>query len=353
MRNRVIGNPRQPRGLESGNDPMRNAAAPCSDVQNETLESVAAYWQGGGHALTWHCPFVLPSWLSAWWPLAAEDWSPYVLSGHCQGQLAGIAPLMRKGHEARLIGDADVCDHLDVVVAPLHAEAFCRRLLDGLSRDGVRRVVLSPVRQDSSVMTHLVPMAEARGARVHCTHQAKLFAMSLPDSWENYLQRLSGKERHEIRRKLRRLDEAGRVTLRCVGHGEELPAAMQTFLALFRANRSDKATFMNDAMTAFFLRLAENLADDCLLKLYFLDLDDRPVAATLCIDDRSTVYLYNNGYDAAYQSLSIGLLSKVLTIKASIGDGRQTYDFLKGSEAYKRRLGGQPVNLHHCVLDID
>ena len=89
------------------------------------------------------------------------------------------------------------------------------------------------------------------------------------------------------------------------------------------------------------------------MKLYFLDLDGRPIAATLCIDDRSTVYLYNNGYDAAFRSLSIGLLSKVLTIKASIGDGRQTYDFLKGSEAYKRRLGGQPVNVHHCVLDID
>ena len=332
---------------------MRNGATARGDVRPETLESLSGYWQGSEHALKWTCPFVLPPWLSAWWPEADGGWSPYVLSGHCQGQLAGIAPLMRKGHEARLIGDADVCDHLDVVVASPHAKAFCQRLLDGLSRDGVRRVVLSPVRQDSSVMTHLIPMAEARGARVHCNHQAQLFAMSLPDSWEAYLQRLSGKERHEIRRKLRRLDEAGRVALRCISHGEDLPAAMQTFLTLFRANRSDKATFMNDAMTAFFLRLAENLADDCLLKLYFLDLDGRPIAATLCIDDRSTVYLYNNGYDASFRSLSVGLLSKVLTIKASIGDGRHTYDFLKGSEAYKRRLGGQPVNVHHCVLDID
>jgi CelD/BcsL family acetyltransferase involved in cellulose biosynthesis len=332
---------------------MRKAAAPCSEVQNETLESVAAYWQGGEHVLTGRCPFVLPSWLSAWWPLAARDWSPYVLSGHCQGELAVIAPFMRKEHEARLIGDPDVCDHLDVVVASPHAKAFCQRLLDDLSRDGVRRVVLAPVRQDSSVMTHLIPMAEAWGARVHCSHQAQLFAMSLPDSWEAYLQRLSGKERHEIRRKLRRLDEAGRVALRCVSHGEELSAAMQTFLTLFRANRSDKATFMNDAMADFFLRLAENLADHRLLKLYFLDLDSRPIAATLCIDDRSTVYLYNNGYDASFRSLSVGLLNKVLTIKASIDDGRQTYDFLKGSEVYKRRLGGQPVNVHHCVLDID
>jgi CelD/BcsL family acetyltransferase involved in cellulose biosynthesis len=322
-------------------------------MHNETLESVAAYWQGGALALAWRCPFVLPPWLSAWWPLAEGDWSPYILSVHCQGQLAGIAPLMRRESEARLMGDADVCDHLDVVVAPPHADVFCRCLLDGLARDGVRRVVLAPVRHDSAVMTHLMPMAEARGARVHCDRQDQVLSMSLPDSWEAYLQRLSGKARHEIRRKLRRLDEAGRVDLRRIGHGADLPAAMQTFLTLFRANRSDKASFMSDTMSAFFLRLTKNLAAADLLKLYFLDLDGRPIAATLCVDDRSTVYLYNNGYDAAFRSLSVGQLSKVLTIKASIDDGRQRYDFLKGSEAYKRRLGGQPVNVHHCVLDID
>jgi CelD/BcsL family acetyltransferase involved in cellulose biosynthesis len=245
-----------------------------------------------------------------------------------------------------------VCDHLDVMIAPLHASAFCRHLLDGLARDGVRRLVLSPVRQDSAVMTHLMPMAEAWGARVRCDHQAQLFAITLPDSWEAYLQGLSGKERHEVRRKFRRLDQAGRVALRCIGHGSELPAAMQAFLTLFRANRTDKANFMTDTMMAFFLRLAENLAAADLLKLYFLDLDSRPIAAALCIDDRSTVYLYNNGYDAAFRSLSIGVLSKVLTIKASIDDGRQTYDFLKGSEAYKKRLGGKPVNVLGCSLEL-
>ena len=331
---------------------MRNAATTRGDMHNETLASLAEYWQSSEHALEWRCPFVLPPWLSAWWPLADRDWSSYILSVYHQGQLAGIAPLMRKGREAHLIGDADVCDHLDVVVAPLHASAFCRHLLDGLARDGVRRLVLSPVRQDSAVMTHLMPMAEAWGARVRCDHQAQLFAMTLPDGWEAYLQGLSGKERHEIRRKFRRLDQAGRVALRCIGHGSDLPAAMQAFLTLFRANRSDKANFMTDTMMAFFLRLAENLAAADLLKLYFLDLDSRPIAATLCIDDRSTVYLYNNGYDAAFRSLSIGVLSKVLTIKASIDDGRQTYDFLKGSEAYKKRLGGEPVNLLGCSLEL-
>ena len=128
---------------------------------------------------------------------------------------------------------------------------------------------------------------------------------------------------------------------------------METFFDLFKSNLAAKAAFMNEPMTAFFRSLTANLAAAKLLKLYFLDLDGRPIAATLCVDYQSTVYLYNNGYDAAFGSLSAGLMSKVLTIRASIRDGRRTYDFLKGSEAYKRRLGGEPVNVYRCMLDLD
>jgi CelD/BcsL family acetyltransferase involved in cellulose biosynthesis len=267
--------------------------------------------------------------------------------------VAGVAPLMRRGDEARLIGTADVCDHLDVVVAPHHGDSFGRQLLDALARGGIRRLTLTPVRGDSAVITHLLPAAERWGARISNVPEATLFAMPLPDSWQAYLQGLRGKERHEIRRKLRRLDAAGRVALRCIQNAPEVPGAMETFLTLFRANRSDKAAFMSGAMPAFFRDLARNLAAAGLLRLYFLDLDGRAVAATFCIAHRSTVYLYNNGYDAAFRSLSVGLLSKVLTIQKSIAQGWQVYDFLKGEEVYKRRLGARPVSLHHCVFELD
>lgn len=322
-------------------------------IQPETLESMAVHWQRRSVALPWACPFVLPPWLTAWWPHFAEGHGLYLFSVHDEGQIAGIAPLMRKGRQARLIGDAEVCDHLDFVAAPQRAGVFYRRVLDTLVGDGIRRLVLEPVREDSSVMVHLLPMAERWGFRVHCDRQAHLFAMPLPASWEAYLQGLRGKERHEIRRKLRRLDEAGRVRLRCVRQAPAVPAAMETFFDLFKSNLAAKAEFMNDPMTAFFRSLTANLAAAELLKLYFLDLDGRPIAGTLCVDYQSTVYLYNNGYDAAFGSLSAGLMSKVLTIRASIRDGRRAYDFLKGSEAYKRRLGGAPVNVYRCVLDID
>jgi CelD/BcsL family acetyltransferase involved in cellulose biosynthesis len=126
---------------------------------------------------------------------------------------------------------------------------------------------------------------------------------------------------------------------------------MDTFMRLFRANRAAKADFMTGPMPAFFRRLAEKMAAAGLLRLYLLDLDGVAIAAAMCFDYRATVYLYNNGYDDTYRGLSPGLLSKVLTIRESIRNGRRVYDFLKGSEKYKQRLGGRPVNLFRCELE--
>jgi CelD/BcsL family acetyltransferase involved in cellulose biosynthesis len=334
-------------------DTMDMQSTQNDPIREETLESISTCVQTGGSDLNWTCPFILPGWLAAWWPHFSTGWKPYLFSVHHQGSVVGIAPLMRRGRLARLIGDGDVCDHLDVVVATAHGDHFCRNLLDHLAQDGIEQLELSPVREDSNVMTRLLPTADRWGARISCDPQAQLYAMSLPDSWEAYLQGLSGKERHEIRRKFRRLRAAGKANLRCIEDRAQVPDAMEQFISLFRANRKDKANFMTGSMPVFFRSLALNLASGGFLKLYFLDLDDQTIAATFCIAHRSTVYLYNNGYDDAFRSLSVGLLSKVLTIRDSIRNGWQFYDFLKGSETYKRRLGGKSVNISRCTIALN
>jgi CelD/BcsL family acetyltransferase involved in cellulose biosynthesis len=109
---------------------------------------------------------------------------------------------------------------------------------------------------------------------------------------------------------------------------------------------------MTDQMASFFRSLAAALAEARILKLFFLDLDDAPAAAVICFDYNSTVYLYNNGYDDRYRSLSIGLLGKVFTIRDSIERGKIKYDFLKGTEVYKKRLGGKPIQLFRCRVEL-
>jgi CelD/BcsL family acetyltransferase involved in cellulose biosynthesis len=321
-------------------------------VSEETFESLNDYWLGAENALDWECLFVLPGWLKVWWSVFSNGSSPYLSAVRDEGKLIGIAPLLIEGEEARFIGDPDVCDYQDFIVGPNRGEEFFQTLIYHLRRKGINSLDLNSVRTDSKVLTQLTTVARGLECEVSCTAEDVTLELDLPGTWEEFLGELTGKQRHEVRRKLRRLNEAGDINHRVVENYREIMDEMETFLALFGLSRSDKAAFMTTQMATYFRSLAETMAKENLLKLFFLDLDGVPAAAVMCFDYNSTVYLYNNGYDGRFSSLSIGLLSKVLTIKESILRGRRKYDFLKGTEEYKHRLGGKPVPLFRCRVEI-
>ena len=321
-------------------------------VTQETFETLHSLWVDGEHPLEWDCLFVLPSWLKVWWSVFSNESSPYISAVRDKEKLIGIAPLLVKGEEARFIGDPDVCDYQDFIVAPGRGREFFETLINFLRQQGIRSLDLNTVRADSKVLTELVTVAKSLECEIFCAQEDFTLELDLPSSWDEFLGELTGKQRHEVRRKLRRLNEAGEVNYRVVEGLKEVMDEMETFLALFGLSRSDKAAFMTSQMNTYFRLLAESMAKANLLKLFVLDLDGTPAAAVMCFDYNSTIYLYNNGYDGRFSSLSVGLLSKVLTIKDSIIKGRKKYDFLKGTEEYKHRLGGKPIPLYRCQVKL-
>ena len=250
------------------------------------------------------------------------------------------------------MGDRDVCDYLDFVVAPGREEEFFRILLGHLRGAGIALLDLGAVRVDSSVMTRLVPVAKKLGYEVTAHPEEVSLEMPLPATWDAFLLTLSGKERHEIRRKLRRLAEAGPVRYRLVEGRDEVDREMETFLTLFAMNRTDKAVFMTGSMASFFRSLARSMAAEKMVRLFFLDVDGIAAATVMCFDYNATVYLYNNAYDEQFRAFSVGLLCKVFSIRDSIERRKRAYDFLKGGEAYKYRLGGAPVRLYRCRVAL-
>ena len=268
------------------------------------------------------------------------------------GEILGIAPLYVQGEDARLMGSEDVCDYLDCAVAPGKGPECFHALLGFLREEGVVSLNLGPVRSDSTVLTDLVPVAKQLGCEVFCMQEEVTVERDLPATWNEFLRSLSGKERHEIRRKLRRLRAAGALTFRVIEGQDEVGEATEIFLALFSRNRAEKAAFMTERMASFFRALAQAMAGEGMLRLTVLELDSVPAAAVMCFDYRSTVYLYNNGYDEQFSFLSVGLLSKVFTLRDGIQRSRGKYEFLKGAELYKFQLGGRPVPLYRCRVRL-
>jgi CelD/BcsL family acetyltransferase involved in cellulose biosynthesis len=318
-------------------------------VALETPDQLAASWSDLEH-LSWNHVFALPGWLTAWWHAFGSGTELYLCAVKEEDTLLGIAPLVLNDKEASFIGSPDVCDYLDFAVAPGRERQFCDILLDDLCGKGASHVRLMCLRPDSTALTSLVAAARDRGHEVSCEAQDVSVEVDLPSTWEEYLQTLAPKQARELRRKLRRLWEAGDLEYQTVADNDAIPEAVDTFLALMRASRKDKAAFMTAERESFFRAATENMARAGLLRFGILQLNAAPVAALTCFDYGDKVYLYNSGYDPDYSYLSVGLLSKALCIKDSIQKGMKVFDFLKGGEVYKYRLGGKEVPIYSCQI---
>lgn len=320
-------------------------------VASESLDSAVSSWQRQRRHLNWQYPFVLPVWLKAWWEVFGGDAELYLRKIGQEGTI-GLAPLMVREETASFIGSADVCDYLDFVTIPGREKDFFPVLLDDLKHGGIRRLDLRPLRPDSTVLTHLVDIARGRGYGVLCNDEEVSVELDLPATWNQYLFMLQGKQRHEIRRKLRRLKEAGEVEHRCVEVGVDVDDYMDAFMPLFSLSRDEKASFMTGKMQRFFRALARSMAEAGLLRFSVLRLDREQVAMTIGFDHDGSHYLYNSAYDPRFNRLSVGLLSKVLCLRNCIERGVQRWSFLKGGEPYKYQLGGREVPLYGCQISM-
>jgi CelD/BcsL family acetyltransferase involved in cellulose biosynthesis len=321
-------------------------------IIEDNLTRLKTYREDSGQNLAWSSVYVLPDWMEVWWQVFGSEADMRIRTLRAEEKVIGIAPLMVKNGIAYLIGDTDVCDYHDFIITPGQEVEFYNLILDDLKKNGIRHLDLKHLRPDSTVVTSLREIAERRRYPVVCNQDALSLEIDLPAHWDEYLATLSSKQRHEVRRKLRRLFEEGQVEYRFTTDDTAIPATLDIFFRMFVESRQDKAAFLTEKMKSFFVLLADRMARKGLLKLGTLFLNEQPLAEIMCFDYNRCLYLYNSGYDPNYTSLSAGLACKVLAIKASIEQGYQRFDFLKGAEPYKYRLGGKEVPLYRCQITL-
>ena len=320
-------------------------------IERLDFSTLEALWQQYGRIWKWDNPFITPPWLKAWHRVFGDGKEALLTLVSNGGSPIGIAPLMVEGATARIIGSADLCDTGDVAVAPDEEQRFFTGLFDFLESRQITRLVLEPVRPDSIVYSLARSAEITKRWRCSITPLSHSLEMELPGSWQEYLDRLSAKQRHEVRRKLRRLYESGDIVIGDLGGAAEIDAAMNQFVQLFRLSRKDKAAFMTEERERFFRLLAAELAAAGMLRLQGMSIGEAPAAMVFCIEHAKNLYLYNNSYNPRFRTTSIGLMSKVLSIRAAIEANLANYDFLGGTERYKYQLGGKEITLYSCVFE--
>lgn len=329
---------------------MKQAAADTVSVI--TLGDLESHWLDSHTQLQWNCPFVLPFWLQTVWRHMGGKGDPYLLRVADSAKLVGIAPLCVQDDTAYFIGNPDVCDYQDIIATPGQGVRIMDAVIQHLAARGIRRLDLGSLHPDAVALQALNILASDGAITLQLIQDDVTFKMDLPPHWDAYLLQLSGKQRHEIRRKIRRIQMHGPYTYQMTVDSGELEADTDTFLKLFQLNREDKAAFMDQTMSDYFRDLIQTLAEHGMLRLYRLKIDSVDAATALCFDYNGVRYLYNSGYDAQYHELSVGILSKVFSIQTGIDAGCRCYDFLKGSEVYKKRIGGIQTPLYRGRIEL-
>ena len=319
-------------------------------VRLETFVDLDAKWQELLNNSSSNHIFFTAQWLRAWWQVFGNGYELVLLSVYHDSQLVGIAPLKRKDKTLSFIGSIDVCDYMDFVVRNGREEYVFARLMDYLEQLEWNTIELDSVLLESVTLKSFIPFIRQRGYQVEINQKNVSPQLFLPSSWENYLASLKSKDRHEVRRKLRRLEQGNAFTYITVTEKGLLPRAMERFFKLFQLSSPEKAHFMTAQKKAFFTTMVSSLAEKGNIRLSFLEVDGVKNSATLCFDYNKDRYLYNSAYDPAYSSLSVSLLLEVFDIQDAIKNGKKRFDFLSGNEPYKYDLGGQDVPLSQYVI---
>lgn len=295
-------------------------------------------------------PFARHEYLSQWWnSLGGGEWSRaelVLVSASEGGQPVGFAPLFRAEHDGReallLVGSIETSDYLDLVVRRADHSRFLSGLLDYLANaPQFRELPLDwyNLPQSSPTLAALRGECERRG----WGYEEQMFRptprIALNDNFEDFLDGLEKKQRHEIRRKLRRAASGLLpVQFHIVERAAPLESEMDSLLDLM-AQDANKAEFLQPAMREHLRAVMRSAQSHGYLWLAFLTIGGARAAAAFNFDYGNKLWGYNSGVNREFMEYSPGWVLLAHQIRWAIEHGRNEFDFMRGDEDYKYRFG--------------
>jgi CelD/BcsL family acetyltransferase involved in cellulose biosynthesis len=299
--------------------------------------------------------FLTPLWFRLWTDYFGPGETKILESRSEIGELQAILPLQLihgdHGTSLTFLGDYNVADYMDGAAEKRCADELLGELWDSawetLSWDHLE---LRHVPSTSPTISAIERVAEHHGFHVTIQPDEVCPVALLCSSWDAYLQMLSKKQRHEIRRKLRRAQEEVEWEWRTARSQDDLDRDLEVYFVLHELSVHDKVRFMTSDMRAFFRGLARELLRLGYLRLSIFRRDGVDSAATMSFLHRDRWLLYNSGYDPAQATQSPGIAAVAHAMMDAIEERAVAFDFLSGRELYKYQFGASDTHTRRVSL---
>ena len=301
----------------------------------ESIDPLIAEWESLAQR-TKAMPFLWPGWIAAWWSTFGAG-RLQVFAVYEDGHLTGILPLRR------LRGRLGSTTNSDTPLFGFVAEngTAVERLSHAVFSQRARSIDLSFLSPADAGVSLTRAAAAAAGYRVLTESIQAAPYVATEGTWDAYQGTLRRKFRSELRRRRRRLEEEGSVSLEVSDGTERLDELLDEG---FRVEGSGwKGAYgtsigARPATRRFYTEVARWAAERGWLRLAFLRLDGRALAFDYCLEHEKTHYLLKTGYDPAYGRFAPGMIIRQLMLARAFSNEVVTYDFLGlGSDyAWKR-----------------
>ena len=321
---------------------------------SESLKEQKDRWNELLFSSEQNCIFLTHEWISSWWKCFSEDNSLEILIFTDEKENpVGIAPFMTKNRTLRFIASHEVSDYCDAITVEGRREEFYVDLLNYFKTDysDIKKIELINLKSSSPTLAFLPSLAPEHEFSSSCTETEVVPLLDLPSSYEDYMRRLSKKNRHELRRKFKRMESLDGVKIKQITDTKELESSIETFITLHKKGGPSREKFWErKGMSDFFHEVTYRFSLQKWVELNFLFHEDRIMASLLNFSYSDQIYFYNVTFNKDFAWYSPGLFLFNHCIKQAISEGKRKADFLRGREKYKYYFGAEDSKIFQLTL---
>lgn len=274
-------------------------------------------------------PFLRPAWFEAWAEAFGEPME--LLTTETEGRVTGVLPYVRTADGVRSATNA----HTPAPGLLAENEAAARNLADRIFSLG-GRVALGYL--DAASEAIFRDAARSAGCVVVTRPLAYRLFLELEGSWESFERGLPSRLARDVRRRRRKLEELGEVTLEIADGSERLEELLAEGFRLEASGwkaAEGTAIVSSEETQRFYEAVARWSAEHGWLRLFFLRAGGRPVAFQLALEHGRTHYFLKGGYDPADSAYSPGKLLLHATLAHAFERGLQRYELMGDVEPWK------------------
>ncbi len=298
--------------------------------------------------------FLTHQWFESWWRCFGGEYELEILTVVDEhDNLIAVAPLMACDKNLYFMANHEVTDYCDFITLVDKTDEFFEIMLDYFEQhySHILSFEFINIPAGSATLSSLPRFVSKRSLSCEILESDVVPILALPISYDTYIQSLSRKNRHELRRKLRRMESLGKIRIQKITEPQGFDRGILDFISLHKDSSLSKQEFwQKEGMSDFFMRLTHLFSLENWGELTLLYSKDELIAGLLNFMYENNLYFYNMAYHREFSSYSPGFFLFHHSIRQAIEEKRKEVDFLRGREKYKYSFGAKDSKIYNLTL---